>query len=232
MLGMITKIELPETIFSDAARLFEIKATLQNGIDCMDKFDDERHALLQSLKNLKTPSASEIELIKEIEGKEADWTAEHDRKRTELFTEECGLYEKIRCGIRDALVGRYVKYDTGDVVAYTYINKTTMYDGGKVTVTGPSVVIKDDSKLECRTIERSLVCLGNIKPTFLSAGLKYDFLYQMRNYEFCELSDITDAVNSIKKKQTDFFDGVLCHAKQMEHLLKPEDEPCHPEYWW
>ena len=76
MLGMITKIELPEEIFTDAARICEIKATLQNGVDGMDKFDDERHALLQSLKNLKTPSISETELIKEIEGKEAEWTAE------------------------------------------------------------------------------------------------------------------------------------------------------------
>ena len=230
---MITKIELPEDIFTDAARICEIKATLQNGVDGMDKFDDERHALLQSLKNLKTPSVSEIELIKEIEGKEAEWTAEHDRKKTELFNEECKLYEKIRCGIRDALVGRYIRYDYGEMVAYTYINKTTMYEGGKVTVSGPSVIIKDDCKLECRNIEHSLIHLNKIKPTFIfSAGLKYDLLYQIRNYEFCELSDITDAVNAIKKKQMDFFDGVLCHAQQMEHLLKPEDEQCHPEYWW
>ena len=229
---MITKIELPEDIFTDAARLFEIKATLQNGVDGMDKFDDERHALLQSLKNLKTPSVSEIELIKEIEGKEAEWTAEHDRRKTELFNEECVLYEKIRCGIRNAFVGRYIKYDYGEMAAYTYINKATMYEGGKVTVSGPAVIVKDDIKLECRTIEHSLIHLNNIKPTFLSAGLKYDLLYQMRNCEFCELSDITDAVNAIKKKQMDFFDCVLCHAEQMEHHLKPEDEPCHPEYWW
>lgn len=229
---MITKIELPEDIFTDAARICEIKATLQNGVAGMDKFDDDRHALLQSLKNLKTPSASEIELIKEIEGKEAEWTAEHDRKKTELFNEECVLYEKIRCGIRDALVGRYIRYDYGEMVAYTYVNKTTMYDGGKVTVAGPTVIIKEDGKIECRTIEHSLIRLNKLTPTFLSAGLKYDLLYQIRNYEFCELSDITDAVDAIKKKQMDFFDGVLCHAKQMEHLLKPEDEPCHPEYWW
>ena len=229
---MITKIELPEDIFTDAARLFEIKATLQNGVDGMDKFDDERHALLQSLKNLKTPSVSEIELIKEIEGKEAEWTAEHDRKESALRNEENLLYEKIRCGIRDALVGRYIKHAYDDRVAYTYVNKATMYEGGKVTVTGPSVLINDANKIDCRTIEHSLIHLNNIKPTFLSAGLKYDLLYQMRNFEFCELSDITDAVNAIKKKQMDFFDGVLCHAKQMEHLLKPEDEPCHPEYWW
>ena len=229
---MITKIELPEDIFTDAARLFEIKAVLQNGVFGMNKFDDERHALLQSLKNLKTPSVSEIELIKEIEGKEAEWTAEHDRRKTELFNEECVLYEKIRCGIRNAFVGRYIKYDYGEMAAYTYINKATMYEGGKVTVSGPAVIVKDDIKLECRTIEHSLIHLNNIKPTFLSAGLKYDLLYQMRNCEFCELSDITDAVNAIKKKQMDFFDCVLCHAEQMEHHLKPEDEPCHPEYWW
>ena len=229
---MITKIELPEDIFTDAARILEIKETLQNDVGGMDKFDDERHALLQSLKNLKTPSVSEIELIKEIEKKEAEWTAEHERKRTELFAEENELYEKIRCRIRDALVGRYITHDYGDMVAYTYVNKTTMYDGGLVTVAGPTVVIKDDSKLECRTIEHSLINLNTIKPTFLSAGPKYDLLYQMRNYEFCELSDITDAIDAIKKKQMDFFDGVLCHAKQMEHLQKPEDEPCHPENWW
>lgn len=229
---MITKIELPEDIFTDAARLFEIKATLQNGIDGMDKFDDERHALLQSLKNLKTPSVSEIELIKEIEAKEAEWTAEHNRKESALYNEENLLYEKIRCGIRNAFVGRYIKYDYGEMVAYTYINKATMYEGGKVTVSGPAVIVKDDIKLECRTIEHSLIHLNNIKPTFLSAGLKYDLLYQMRNCEFCELSDITDAVNAIKKMQMDFFDCVLCHAEQMEHTKKPDDEPCHPEYWW
>ena len=229
---MITKIELPEDIFTDAARILEIKATLQNGVDGMDKFDDERHTLLQSLKNLKTPSVSEIELIKEIEGKEAEWTAEHDRKTTELFNEECVLYEKIRSGVRNALVGRYIRYDYGEMVAYTYINKVTMYEGGKVTIAGPAVCIKDDNKIECRTIEHSLISLNNLKPTFLSAGLKYDLLFQMRKIEFCELSDITDAVKAIKKKQMDFFDRVLCHAEQMEHMQKPEDEPCHPEYWW
>lgn len=229
---MITKIELPEDIFTDAARILEIKATLQNGVDGMDKFDDERHTLLQSLKNLKTPSVSEIELIKEIEGKEAEWTAEHDRRKTELFNEECVLYEKIRSGVRNALVGRYIRYDYGEMVAYTYVNKTTMYEGGKVTIAGPAVCIKDDSKIECRTIEHSLISLNNLKPTFLSAGLKYDLLFQMRKIEFCELSDITDAVKAIKKKQMDFFDRVLCHAEQMEHMQKPEDEPCHPEYWW
>ena len=77
-----------------------------------------------------------------------------------------------------------------------------------------------------------MISLNNLKPTFLSAGLKYDLLFQMRKIEFCELSDITDAVKAIKKKQMDFFDRVLCHAEQMEHMQKPEDEPCHPEYWW
>jgi len=229
---MITKIELPEDIFTDAARIFEIKATLQNGVDSMNKFDDDRHALLQSLKNLKTPSVSEIELIKEIEAKEAEWTAEHERKESALHNEENLLYEKIRSGVRDALVGRYIRYDYGEMVAYTYLNKATMYEGGKVTVTGPTVIIKEDGKIECRNIEHSLMCLNIIKPTFLTAGIKYDLLFQMRNYEFCELSDITDAINAIKKKQMDYFDSVLCHAGQMEHFKKPEDEPCHPEYWW
>ena len=228
---MKSKIELPEEIYTDVNRILEITGTLQKG---MGNIDEERHALLKSLKQLKEPSAAELALISEIEKSEEAWRAERSRREHALYAERSELYEKVRCRVRDTFVGKYVTREYGDGTMYTYINRVNMYWGGKVTMVGPRIVIhKEDGKVTRGTTEDNLFAIDTLKPNFcLSAGLKYDILYIIRNFEFCELSDVTEHIERLRKETMAQFDELKCHTDQWEHLKKPEDSPCHPEDWY
>lgn len=76
------------------------------------RIDSDRHAILETLRNIKAPSELEKRLMEQIEAEEKACLETDDELEKSYQDEEAGLYEKVRQVCKDMFLGKYIKHLT------------------------------------------------------------------------------------------------------------------------
>jgi hypothetical protein len=194
--------------------------------------NQERRALLTTLRTFKAPTELEKSLMKELESMPQVDTSSLEKQYKD---EEYGLYEKIREVCRDMLLGKYVEHFTAHTTVYMRVTKVSMSQGGGgcVSISGPSISLYKDTNTLQWACEQQFdlfdcccVKYGNSSNTAESLAT------EMRHFYIMPKNDIADMLREYKERVLNECDQFISYAENMKDAIFPEDKPVDASKWW
>jgi len=195
--------------------------------------NQERHSILEKLRQIEAPSDLEKRLMEEIAAEEKACFDNNSGLDKEYRDEEVGLYEKVRQVSKNMFLGKYVHHLTAWYRIYMRVDRVTMI-GRTLYISGPSISLyreHDTFRWTCgqqfpvfdvdHVITFQLTC-GQQFPVFDVDHVIYGHATPTRESieDELRLFDIITREDLIKA-----IDHIIDYAEKMEDGPMPEDVP-------
>ena len=210
---MKKKLEIPSFVIDAFNAIFD------NWDECSkySSADSERRdSILQNLKRMMNPTEEETNLIDKLTV--ANVTAEAMREALEK--KEPVLIEKFRHEFSKWLRGKYI-YNRRH---HYYIRILSVKLDDTLHIEGPTIIeeheAKDITRFDNRDSEFNILPLKQVSRW----NHQHEFEQVMAQFEECELSDITDAVENNKTAWVERYDNMKAAIEEFANIELPKDE--------
>lgn len=210
---MKKKLEIPSSVIDAFNAIFD------NWDECSkySSADSERRdSILQNLKRMMNPTEEETNLIDKLTL--ANVTSEAMREALEK--KEPVLIEKFRHEFSKWLRGKYL-YNRRH--GY-YIRILSVKLDGTLHIEGPTIIeeheAKDITRFDNRDSEFNILPLKQVSRW----NHQHEFEQVMAQFEECELSDITDAVENNKTAWVERYDKMKAAIEEFANIELPKDK--------
>lgn len=189
------------------------------------RMDQDRHSLLNTLKNIKAPSELEKRLMEQIEAEEKT-LLDNDKKLEKTYRgEEAGLYEKVRQASKDMILGKYIRHLTALYTIYMRVEQVTMNDT-QVFVAGHAISFYRDTGTFQWTCEQQYTLFDIGQVIYGKAAPTLESLEQeMQHFDIISREDFINQMTEYKAKQVKECDHIIDYAQTMETRPLPADVP-------
>jgi hypothetical protein len=210
---MKKKLEIPRSVIDTFNAIFD------NWDECSkySSADSERRdSILQNLKRMMNPTEEETNLIDKLTV--ANVTAEAMREALEK--KEPVLIEKFRHEFSKWLRGKYL-YNRRH---HYYIRILSVKLDDTLHIEGPTIIeeheAKDITRFDNRDSEFNILPLKQVSRW----NHQHEFEQVMAQFEECELSDITDAVENNKTAWVERYDNMKASIDDFANIELPKDK--------
>lgn len=176
--------------------------------------NQERHSILEKLRQIEAPSDLEKRLMEEIAAEEKACFDNNSGLDKEYRDEEVGLYEKVRQVSKNMFLGKYVHHLTAWYRIYMRVDRVTMI-GRTLYISGPSISLyreHDTFRWTCGqqfpVFDVDHVIYGHATPT------RESIEDELRLFDIITREDLIKAI-----------DHIIDYAEKMEDGPMPEDVP-------
>ncbi len=210
---MKKKLEIPSSVIDAFNAIFD-------NWDEYSKYSsadsERRDSILQNLKRMMNPTEEEANLIDKLTL--ANVTAEAMREALEK--KEPVLIEKFRHEFSKWLRGKYL-YNR---IHHYYIRILSVKLDDTLHIEGPTIIeeheAEDITRFDNSDSEFNILPLKQVSRW----NHQHEFEQVMAQFEECELSDITDAVENNKKAWVERYDNMKAAIEEFANIELPKDK--------
>lgn len=189
------------------------------------RIDSDRHAILETLRNIKAPSELEKRLMEQIEAEEKACLENDDKLEMAYREEEAGLYEKVRQVCKGMVMEKYIKHLTAQYTIYMRVDQVTM-TGRTVYISGKGISFYRDHNTfqwacgqQYELFDIGDVIYGHQTPTLESLET------ELQHFEIISREDLLNRMKEYKANLVKECDHIIDYAEKMEDGPMPEDVP-------
>jgi hypothetical protein len=196
--------------------------------------DPQRHALLESLKQISHPTRTEQSLMDEILLAEAAAAKNNEMSQERRHKEICELYEKVRQCVKDMFLGKYLKITYGDGQRhYLHVRGVTMYNlGAKVCISGTELIYVNLGGFVQHHVGTEYQLFRCDEMTKPSLNVLDALTKELEPYEYIEYDEIMNVLKMRQKDVEHEFATLIEKATQMADEEMFIDRPANAEEWW
>ena len=196
--------------------------------------DPQRHALLESLKQISRPTNTEQSLIDEITLAEATAMASNEQTQERRHKEICELYEKVRQCVKDMFLGKYLRITYGDGQRhYLHVRGVTMYNlGARVCISGTEFIFVNLGGFVQHHVGTEYQLFRCDEMTKPSINVLDALNRELQPYEYIEYDEIMNVLKMRQKEVEHEYATLIEKATQMADEDMFIDRPANAENWW